>query len=901
MKKIIFILSFYLTPSYAYENSPLEFIDFFTASNELVDVVIAGESQSVQVLASVDYDNFKILDPKSIKQLERYLSDEQLNKIAIETIVKTLKDGVRANPGCEGILRYCSPQDVPGKAEYIFDYDNKQLKIFIESEFISTSQGVYDFYEAYKAESALINNTNLYWTADEDIASYNWVNKTLLGLPYGHISLDYQFNNKDFHLKHALYDVEINQYRGILGYQTSTSSYFNATDILNYGISSEGLVATIGNSLNLLKKDANFASKQVLYFASQQGVLEVYQNDSLLFKENVSQGKQAISYSQLPYGVYTLRLIIKKGKATILDENYQIVNTKDFSLGKGEWDYRIDMGLLAEIDSISAMEESNINKSHRKYSKALIAYRPWEAMLIAGGVTATNDTHFIQLGGANYLLGGINLKYNFGIFSDGSKNLYSSLNTNLFTAYTSKVDLVSDDVFLPRALYGDSSLSEWGVSFNHDFLNGSLFLNYSTYKTNDTFGGNKTQNLSINWSRPLFGGSLNLNTSYNISEGDKNNVNTMISWTRQFENNLSMTSSFSFDNKGFSSNQTSIGYSKNSDDSYYSILLNNDLDRDGEIISSLTGSFNSHTDYLEYSAYGYIDTLNGASFSGEFSGAQIITKNKMQLSSKQGDAFVSISPIFLDKEKDNRLKMNFNIVKDDEIWYKSEIEANNTDIIDIPPFTNISYNLDGDMNNISVSHGKHRNFILPGSFFNYKSYVTPLLSQNFLLNDMFNKPIKSARCIGDGCQNLESLSNDGVFRLNYKKGGDFKIISDKRLCVYNPDDIGELYIPAYCLPGLDKVDGGLVWEDRPELIKTADIQRALLYIGKYQSTDDAEQILNTLKTVGLDSKSIEVGSDLYVYVHYKKEYTLAQRNLLENLEAYVILNTIDINQLFTVR
>ena len=175
------------------------------------------------------------------------------------------------------------------------------------------------------------------------------------------------------------------------------------------------------------------------------------------------------------------------------------------------------------------------------------------------------------------------------------------------------------------------------------------------------------------------------------------------------------------------------------------------------------------------------------------------------------------------------------------------------------------------------------------------------MSQVFLLNDMFGEPIPSVRCLGDSCKSVETLSDDGVFRVNFRKNEPFKLVSAKRLCVYNPELMGETYVQAYCLPGLDEVDGNVVWEDKIDLIDQSDTERALLYIGKYESTNEASHILKRLQEVGLAPKSIEVGDNMYVYVRYLKQYSIAQRDVLESLDAYVVLDSINANQLFSVR
>ena len=245
--------------------------------------------------------------------------------------------------------------------------------------------------------------------------------------------------------------------------------------------------------------------------------------------------------------------------------------------------------------------------------------------------------------------------------------------------------------------------------------------------------------------------------------------------------------------------------------------------------------------------------------------------------------------------------MTYELLKDGDYWYKDKASLDSSTLVKLNTYTEMEFKLNADTDNADIEEGQYRQFVMPGYYYQLNSKVIPLMSQVFLLNDMFGTPISSVRCLGDGCKSVETLSDDGVVRVNYQKNKQFKLVSAKRLCVYNPDLMGNTYIQAYCLPGLDDADNNVVWENKMDLIEQSESERALLYIGKYKSTIEAEHILLRLKEVNLAPKSIEVGDNLYVYVRYLKQYNTAQRGVLDSLDAYVVFDTIHSNQLFSVR
>ncbi|WP_340642458.1 TcfC E-set like domain-containing protein [Photobacterium damselae] len=892
------------SPVSASNQYPLEFADFFEEQNDLVEIVIAGDIRSQQIQALVSYESFQLdsADKNSIHLLTRYLKDRKLTTKAVDSIIKQLSLGIDANPGCSGVLSLCVPKDIPGQAEFVFNFDSKQLNIFISPEMLGSMSDGDEYYSSLRSNNALINWSDMYAYIDKDGSSqFNWTNNALLGLPVGFISLETQYNNSERELAvyQSLYDVEIGAHRGLIGYQGQNSMPLNTTDFLGFGADYSGIGFSVGSSKNLLKGNKQ-AQQRIYFYAPQSAQLEVYQGNRLLLSKVVSAGEQSIGYDQLPSGIYTLQLILKQGSNELFNELRQVVNTQQFSLSVGDWDYRIDSGYLKDINYRND-DLDDIANSERLFARGAASYRPVETLLVAGSVTSGGDDALMQMGGFWVLGDKFNMQYTAGLFSSGDSYQYGQMVYEPFTASFRHINSSASSSALVRLLYGDDTITELGLGVSGNVLGGVAYLSYFNYQIDDGLVDSDSDNISFTWSRDLFGGQFSMSTTYSHYDNTQESLSTNLSWTYKLGSSLTGRVGMYADMDGFSYNLNNLTYQHSDEDWFASTTAGIKLGREGNSEAEWSASTSGHTDKARYSAYGYVNSNGQRSISANVSGTQILSLNGGALTHEQGRSFVSIDPDFTAPSKEKDIKIKYDIIRDGQYLYRDYVSASKDQMVDLSPYSEVAFELNAETDNVDIENKDYRHFVLPGTYYQLDSKVIPLLSQNFVLNDMFGNPIPSVRCIGDGCKSVEPLSDDGVYRVNFRKNMPFKLVSDKRLCVYNPDLMGEQYVTAYCLPGLDNIDDNIVWADKPNIIAHNDMDRALLYIGKYESTVKAKQILARLKEVGLDSKSIEVGAVQYVYVRYLDKYTTAQRSLLESLDAYVILDTIKIDQLFSVR
>jgi hypothetical protein len=877
-------------------NYPLEFADFFEEQLETIEVVIAGETRSQSINGLVSYEAFRLTNTAdNIDIFTDYLKSQRLTESAITQIVGQLIVGVRANPGCEGVLSVCIPKDAPGTAEFVFDFDSQQLKVFVGSDMLARQSGDAEYYSSVRSSNALVNWSDLYFYVDGDgNDNLNWSNNATLGLPLGFLSVEtqYQHSERELELYQALYDIEMDEHRAVVGYQGQQAITFNSTDFLSYGANYSGVGLSVGSSQNLLKGQKQ-AQKRIYFFAPQSAQLEVYQGERLLLNKVVSQGQQSIGYDELPSGVYNLTLVLKQGEQEILREQRQIVNTAQFSLPVGQWDYRVDAGVLDDL-TVSDSSVSQIPSSEHGYGRAAFSYRPSEMWLLASGITSNVDDTLLQTGGYWVYGDSLSAQYNLGIFASGSQSHYGQVSVGPLSSSYRYIDSDESASALTRLLYGDMESTDWSVGLSGQVLSGVGYINYFNYQTESS----QSDNISLSWARDAFGGRFSVNTTYSMYGGQEDNWNTTLAWTISLDDNLSARTGFYVDKEGLAYNQNSATYQRSGDYGYASSTVS--VKRGRESDAEWSANVSGHRDAVGYSAYTYLNSDGQRSLSGNLSGTQMLSSQGGAMTYKQGRAFVEIEPELTESET-APIDMTYNVLKDGEYWYRDKAPINDSTLIKLDAYTDMAFELDADSDNVDIDGGKYSQFVMPGYYYQLNSKVTPLMSQVFLLNDMFGAPISSVRCLGDGCKSVEALSDDGVVRVNYRKNTPFKLISAKRLCVYNPELMGESHIQAYCLPGLDDMDNNIVWEDKLDLIAQTEAERALLYIGKYESTIEAEHILLRLQEVGLAPKSIEVGDNLYVYVRYLKQYSMAQRDVLDSLDAYVVLDSININQLFSVR
>lgn len=909
---------------------PIEFSDFFKKRTGNVSLVVAGEQRDVSVISFFNYDNIKISsnfeDQKAIKlYLANYIADK-----GVDQIIKELTAGVAANPGCTEAISDCVPHVLSDEIKYSFDFDTNTLKVFVGTSLVTKSNDK-EYLPTLRRNNGLVNNSTLYaqYNNETDIR-FNFANKTTLGLPVGFIELDTQSRNSgdDFDVYSAVFDTEFADKRVVMGYLDKTGRSFNSTDILNNNADYSAFNVQFGSSHNLLKGGSKGAQK-LFFIAPQDAQLEVYLANRLLISKSVSSGRQSISYADLPQGAYTVNLKLSAGGVLIVDEMIQVVNNNKFILAVDDLDYAFNVGVFDSNMYGYSHDTFSGNDLARTYLQAKSAWRITESEILYGGITANNGEYYTQFG-IRYIYDNLfSADYFFGYFSAGES--YQSVNVNFGRlSFTFNALDIDDDVqkfSLSNQLYGMNSYTNFSINYSQAMLGGNGYVNYNYYNNSESYwAGNVNSSNGINsngvdngvvnvnsinainsvnvlsqssdrkfrhdsfnmgWSSNIYNGTLTLNSSYN-STGTYNDVKFGVYWSQRFGRNVSGGLSILANDKGLSKYNNSLSANVSDDNWSLNHTAMVGILENGNTDNSISGSYYWQNDMTKANSYTYVNNKGLLVSSGTLQNTQVITPSSLSLTNLNGNAFADIN-----LQSDVPIsKIRYNLYSD--LYSKSGYMSDNSNtVLAINSYDKILFSLD-ESNSIEIESQKESQYVYPGTVLQIKNVISSLDSLIFVVSDILGKPVTQIRCSGDGCRGVESLSSDGVFRVNFQKGSAFTLTSERRQCVFDKDNQKSSYINAICLQGLYQDDVDYVSHPNSVDINQGDIE-GFAYIGNSYSKD----VIFDLEQVGLPFRSIHVGKKQYIYVKHSELYSQVQLDVLDSIDAKLISNNIDIQSLFT--
>lgn len=909
--------SWLLPPHVQAADYPVEFSDFFEMQQADVMVRLAGDAVGLKVEARASYDQF-LLPASQAVSLERYLVDKNLSDGAIKSIVHALTQGVPANPGCKVNLVDCKPGVTGEEIQYVFDYENDNLAIFVGSALLArATNGKVSYHPAARASNAFVNQARLYSYADQDTnGGMTASNLTTIGLPYGHLLFNTQAQSAsgDFDVFKGVYDLEVDGFRAVAGYSERDRVFFNSSDFLNDDAEYTSYSLQVGSSRNLVRGGKD--NLQSIYlFAPQAGQLEIYQGDRLLLTRVVSEGRQDIAYSDLPPGVYNVRVVLRAGGQVVLDEPRQIVNSQQFSLPTGDWDYVLAAGRFEEVPEQDELSWLRSPESFsRNYAQSRLSWRVADSLLLAGGITSNQDDQYGQIG-ANYAWSDwLQASYMLGLFS--SEDQYQLATLTMGPVFLSmnrfNTDAANRDYRLATQLYDEFAYRQFSASYSAPLWGGSGYVTYSHYDSESPYTQTEvrtsdTDDISAGWMTSLLGGQWSFDASYSSNESyDDFRVGVMATYT--LDDNTTSNFSITTDKSGRSRAEGSL--TKNlthgdwSTSGTTSLALQSDSDVQTE--ATLSGTVNGHTQWFNAGAYGYVGNADRHMASVTLTGSQFISAEGAGFTHQTGSSFIHVTPeiaaVTPEGARDTSQApdislddVHYNVRQGSRTTYHGDLDGGDT-VIPLTPYTDIEFVIDADSLDLHIDNNVRREFVYPGTVYTVDARVTPMVSQLFVLNDIHGKPVRQIRCVGEACSGVEPLSEDGVFRVNYQAGGDYRLVSANLLCITEPGIARTGAIETYCLPGLVPEEGRIAFASG-EPRNASD----LLYIGKYKSTHEANTIIGKLGVVGLAAQSVEVGGNLYLYVKNNKAFSLAQRSMLEGLEAYIVLNDARVDKLMTAR
>ena len=656
-------------PSY-----PIDFSEFFIKKTGEVNLVVAGERQDVKVVSTYNYDNINVSADYETLQIMRDYLGKYLNKKEIEIVINDLTRGVDANPGCTTIISDCVPHVLHNQVMYSFDFDTNTLKVFLGSSLISKSSNK-EYLPYLRKNNGLVNNSTLYTQfSNENSAVFNFSNKTTIGTPVGFIELDTQARNSgdDFDVYSAVFDTEFGDKRIVLGYLNNTGRSFNTTDILNNNADYSAFNIQFGSSSNLLKGGSK-GSQHLFFIAPQDGQLELYLGNRLLFSKSVSSGRQSISYSELPQGAYTINLKLSSGGIVLIDDMIQVVNNNSFTLAAGDVDYAFNAGVFDKKNNAQNIYYAE-NDLNRTYLQAKSSWRLAEPIILSGGITTNADDYYTQFGTKYIYDDSFSADYFFGYFSTGDYYHSANINFGRLSLAMKALDVndKNKDFTLSNQLYGKNSYENFSIIYSKSLLGGNGYLNYNHYSrkylnttsNNNTFTSENvidfsnngsvvsnnqdstigSDNFNIGWSTSIYNGTLTLNSSY-ISNINSYNSDLKfgIYWSQRLGRSVTGGLSIFANDKGFSQYNNSLS-SRTSNDNWnanytaMASLLDND-----NIDSSLSGTYNWQNDKANVNAYTFINNNGLLMSSGTLQSTQLLTPSSVSLTKHAGNAFADVN------------------------------------------------------------------------------------------------------------------------------------------------------------------------------------------------------------------------------------------------------------------
>ncbi|MEI6897691.1 MAG: TcfC E-set like domain-containing protein [Psychromonas sp.] len=897
------------------ESFPDEFSDFFDEAIQQINIVVVGNDNSISVKGITSYDTFHIeLENPAFIQLKAYLLASQIKPDAVNTILDQLLTGVTTDDSCTSNITRCLVTPQGDSASYVFDFDYGQLRIFVPSRLVKAQQTGVEYQSAFSTSNALINWTHLYGHSDFDGRnSGSMSNYTTMGLPLGYVTLDSQYMTTDnqFDLYTALYSA------GFSGHtlQAGRSRYnlsFNSTDLFNTGarMNLDGIF--IGSSRNLIKGSAE-SQQRIYFYVPQLGQLEVYREDRLILSQVVDEGQQFLSYEDLPKGVYDITLILKVSGSTVLTEQRQVVNNNQFSIPVGEFDYVFGAGRLEKLEvRVDYLNQGLLATSYHDFDRNIIkassTYRFNEALLFGGAVTIGADEQYIQLGGSYYFSEDLSFNYIYGKFlhADDFYQRGSLSYSRLFIDYRRyDYDAQNTEYRMASHFYGLQYFEDIGVGISNQIMGANTFLRVAYYTSNDvtnSMADSKSTfwSLTSGLSKHFELGTLSINAEYIDNDVADADSRLSINWSMPFgDSGVSVQASVYVDQDGFDRNDNYLKGSYRGHHWSGNVSAGTHVYSDHSVMGDLSATASGGNDYFTVNSYGYSNDKGQKILSAGFNNTQVLSSSGLSFSKDKSLSYAQITALTEDEDYSPELKLG---LSKDGHYNRSVTVTDESSLLTLKEYSAFDFDFDVSGNNVEIKRSRDHRFSHPGTVFNVSADVIELASQIVILDDIFGNPITRVQCLGDTCISAEPLSDDGVFRINYRKNTDFHLISRKGLCIYEgkaKENATKITIlKGFCLPGLKK-KGRNKWRKSSYLLEGENKNQVLVYLGQYSVGKNAKSVTTRLNSQNIIFTSVTVAGEQYIYVT-DTNLTSAKRQLLQELDAYVLIRDNGLNLLTTI-
>ncbi|WP_039985440.1 TcfC E-set like domain-containing protein [Vibrio owensii] len=794
---------------------PFGFEAFYEPKNK--DIVFNFEGENRKIEAMISINSILVHEKKSQNQLREMLHEANVSNEYIEQLIAKLALGVTSTKKCQGELFedcHVLSEDV----DVIFNYDLQKAKIFINPKGIINQRSSSEYANGIINRNSLINHINLFSDYSTDAGSTtNLYGKATMGVTHGYIKAEYELGqNND--LSALSYTLDQPGYYWALGYFSnnvgfdSTTSHFNT----NRG-AGEKFSVGISSSDNLkVKKGTNSGS--ITYYSPVKGSLKVYQGEQLISLSNVNIGYGEIPFSELPKGIYDVRLEFSEYGQVV--ETYSTLVSNLNAHQKGAYEYSVFLSNhslpkftnsrhLESFGIESKLQNFDNNKESINYLEVAGSHSITDTMTLSEyAVISENNQQGAGVGLSYYSPYDINLNAQIKLFNnyDFYTTIYATYEELTLSYYRyDRTDYESNISEVSLSNYFHGLIDEETISVNYlKPIADDLSLRASAFITTYAHDKSLSADLELNymlpnhWDLRLGAGYSETKTRRGLKEDE---ITTYFSLTIPFSNNLTAESYFSDQDGNFNSIQSvehtnqyvdRIGYrirttdSNHEQEGYLNTVYSNDYLR-----GDINLSFNNEL------GYGSIFVEN----------TQVITSNRIGFSDDYSDAYIWVDPILdnLPEDWEDTVPVGYSLLNSEGI--DEEIEQSvNSSLLNVDAYQQYNYDFivkDNHFIEDRSSLPKSNYFSIPGSVF--LSSPRAIHSNRDLVHliDINKNNVSGAECLGENCITSSEVT-PGVYQVNHLRNN-VLMHSENNICVIEPQERVRVDI-GQCFPDIQPFD-----------------------------------------------------------------------------------------------
>ncbi|WP_159737754.1 TcfC E-set like domain-containing protein [Vibrio atypicus] len=764
-------------PLLAIASVPAGFEDFFKQQQQNISLQLAGERNQLQLEAMVTFDGVLVELPSSRKQVRHFLTKHHLTSELIDLVEQDLMLGIMTDPQCNMDKRRCVIPTEKGKAKYVFDYDSLTLRLFVApSDVLQVSTRQTQYHSSYNEHFGVINRMTLNGYSDlDEYENLTMDNVTLVGLPYGSLQFDTQYQTQSQQLKTftAKYELAFKGYEFQLG-QHRYNLTLNSTDFLYSNADYSGVSFSVGTSHKLALGGAQ-QNRQVSFYAPQTGLLQLYRNERLFMSYPVESGLQQIRYSDLPSGAYTLTMVLLVSGKEVFNEQRTVVNHADYRLAPNQIDFRFDSGWLEH-----EWLESDVERYEPlSYAKIAISSLVKEPILVAASTTLSPYGQLYQLGGKVIWRHQLYFDYNYAISDSGIR--FQQANLGYRSLFLNALEYNGNDISpethdLTHYLYGEDAYQEVSGGWSGNLLFGQAFTRLYARQYQASIQERdltRQRGLSLGWSKNYKQHSFDINTNFEFRD-EVLDTSIRFTWRIQLSEQLSSFVQL-YGSEGIDDSKVGMNYVRAGEqwNSSHDLVWNQHWKEQSDSQWDSSHAINVAHSKFYANGYAFVSSSGQHNLSSSLSSTLLLNRNGVSLTGESSEAFLRLNT-------QNATEANV-FLQDDNQRNSHHKIAGKQNSLALKTYQKLSMKIDENRHDVLINSPLKSEFVHKGMIWDVDFEAIPLVSELIIVEQ--SHPDNPIHCSVKHCR-LEPLSSDGVFRLNYPQNakGSLSLLSHEQPC-----------------------------------------------------------------------------------------------------------------------